>query len=69
MRNKITFIAIVLVIVLGLGVANIIYAQGPDDGDPATPTPCELHAMMHTEDCPFANEDGLQLDWMHVVGI
>lgn len=66
MRNKTTVIAIVFALVLGLGIVNIIYAQGPDDGEPVTP--CEFHAMMHTEDCPFADEDGLPSDWMNENG-
>lgn len=66
MRNKIAIIVIVFAVILGLGIANSIYAQGPDDGEPITP--CEFHAMMHAEDCPFADEDGLRPDWMHENG-
>ena len=59
MRRKFTLIAMVLIVVLGLGIANVIYAQGPGDDDD-TPLPCELHPMWQGENCPFADQENWQ---------
>lgn len=62
MQRKFALIVTVFGLVLALGVANIIYAQGSGDDD-AIP-PCNSHPMWQSEDCPLADQENWQPDMM-----